>query len=62
MTRMQHLNDAFQALTYSEMKAVAEALNESIHAACGVTLKDTVIAFALDALGAWLEIEAESED
>lgn len=60
-SRLEALADAFQALTYREMKTLAEVLVETIDATNGMKMKPEVMAEVLDAFGAYLEIEQEKQ-
>lgn len=59
--RMQNLADAFQALTYREMKDLADAFSESLSAQNGLQVKPEVFAEVLDSIGEYITIEAESD-
>lgn len=58
--RMRVLADALQALTYREMKDLADAFVEAIDATNGMKIKADVIAEVLDSIGEYVEIEAQA--
>lgn len=58
--RMRVLADALQALTYREMKDLADAFVEAIDATNGMKIKADVIAEVLDSIGEFVEIEAQA--
>lgn len=58
--RMRVLADALQALTYREMKDLADAFVEAIDATNGMKIKADVIAEVLDGIGEFVEIEAQA--
>lgn len=60
--RMRVLADALQALTYREMKDLADAFVEAIDATNGMKIKADVIAEVLDSIGEYVEIEAQAGD
>lgn len=61
-SNLEKLADAFQALTYREMKDCAEVLAEALDAQNGLKVKPEVFAEVLDSFGSYLEIEVEVTD
>lgn len=57
--RMTNLAEAFKALTYREMKDLAEVMSDTLKATNGVIVKPEVFAEVLDTFGEYLDIEAE---
>lgn len=62
MSNLKNLADAFEALTYREMKELAEVMVEAIDAINGMKIKPQVMADALDSLNSYIEIELETKD
>lgn len=60
-TNLQKLSDAFQALTFREMKDLSEVLTETLKATNGVIVKPDVMAEVLDAFGEYLVVEGEKD-